>query len=148
MELNPIKLLMYDDLVGTPSAFGPELAYRLRVAQPTLTDGPIHLWYTIILLPMFVYLIFYDLSALVGCWSSFSTRRIIYKFKCVFFWLHCFCGKWEGWTFVNRFNHTSGVTVVTPTDRPKSVRNRCVSEVFCGVFGVVTFLFGCICGCS
>ena len=24
--------------------------------------------------------------------------------------------------------------VVTPTDRPKSVRNRCVIEVFCGVF--------------
>ena len=23
---------------GTPSAFGPELAYRLRVAQPTLMD--------------------------------------------------------------------------------------------------------------
>ena len=27
------------------------------------------------------------------------------------------------------FNHTSGVTVVTPTGRPKSVRNRCVIEV-------------------
>ena len=44
------------------------------------------------------------------------------------------CGKWEGWDPVNRFNHTSWVTVVTPTDRPKSVRNRCVIEVFCGVF--------------
>ena len=32
------------------------------------------------------------------------------------------------------FNHTSGVTAVTPTDRPKSVRNRCVIEVFGGVF--------------
>ena len=29
-------------LVGTPSAFGPELAYRLRVAQPTLMDVPIY----------------------------------------------------------------------------------------------------------
>ena len=28
------------------------------------------------------------------------------------------------------FNHTSWVAVVTPTDRPKSVRNRCVIEVF------------------
>ena len=36
----------------------------------------------------------------------------------------------EGWDPVNRFNHTSMVTVVTPTDRPKSVRNRCVIEVF------------------
>ena len=33
---------------------------------------------------------------------------------------------------INRFNHTSGVTVVSPTDRPKSVRNRCVIEVFGG----------------
>ena len=31
-------------------------------------------------------------------------------------------------------NHTSWVAVVTPTDRPKSVRNRCVIELFCGVF--------------
>ena len=30
-------------------------------------------------------------------------------------------------------NHTSWVDVVTPTDRPKSVRNRCVIELFCGV---------------
>ena len=27
-----------------------------------------------------------------------------------------------------------GLTAVTPTDRPKSVRNRCVIEVFEGVF--------------
>ena len=41
---------------------------------------------------------------------------------------------------VNRYNHTDGVTVVSPTDRPKSVRNRCVIEVFGGVFCVVTLL--------
>ena len=34
----------------------------------------------------------------------------------------------------NRFNHTSWVTAVTPTDRPKSVRNSCVIKVFGGVF--------------
>ena len=45
-------------LFGTPSAFGPEHAYRLRVAQPTLMDVPIYFWYTIILLYMFVYHIF------------------------------------------------------------------------------------------
>ena len=28
----------------------------------------------------------------------------------------------------------SWVAIVTPTDRPKSVRNRCVIEVFGGVF--------------
>ena len=34
-----------------------------------------------------------------------------------------------------------GVTAVTPTDRPKSVCNRCVIEVFGGVFYVFTMLF-------
>ena len=32
------------------------------------------------------------------------------------------------------FNHTSWVAIVTPTDRPKSVRNGCEIEVFDGVF--------------
>ena len=48
--------------------------------------------------------------------------------------LHNYCGEWEGWDPVNWFNHTSWVAIVTPTDRPKSVRNRCVIEVFCVVF--------------
>ena len=38
------------------------------------------------------------------------------------------------------------MTAVTPTDRPKSVRNRCVIKVFCGVFCAVTLLFGFFCG--
>ena len=45
-----------------------------------------------------------------------------------------FCGWWEGWVPVNRFNRTSWMTVVTPTDRPKSVRNCCVIGSFGGVF--------------
>ena len=48
---------------------------------------------------------------------------------------------------VNRFNHTSGVTAVSPTDRPKSVRNRCVIEVFGGVVYVVALPFGFFCEC-
>ena len=35
---------------------------------------------------------------------------------------------------VNQVNHTSWVAVFTPTDRPKSVRNRCLIELFCGIF--------------
>ena len=35
-------------------------------------------------------------------------------------------------------NHTSWVAVVTPADRPKSVRNCCLIELFCGVVCVVT----------
>ena len=33
---------------------------------------------------------------------------------------------------VNQFNNTSGMAVATSTDHPKSVRNRCEIEVFCG----------------
>ena len=35
-------------------------------------------------------------------------------------------------------NHTSWVALVTPTDRPKSVCNCCLIELFCGVVCVVT----------
>ena len=38
-------------------------------------------------------------------------------------------------------NHTSWVALVTPTDRPTSVRNRCLIELFCGVVCVVTCPF-------
>ena len=41
---------------------------------------------------------------------------------------------------VNRFNHTSWLAVVTPTDRPKLVRSRCVIEVLV-TFCVVTLVF-------
>ena len=41
-------------------------------------------------------------------------------------------GEWEG--PVNQVNHTSWVAVVTPTDRPKSVRNRCVINFFVALF--------------
>ena len=45
---------------------------------------------------------------------------------------------------VNSFNHTSWVTTVTPTDRPKSVRNSCIIKVFGGVF----MLSRCFLDCS
>ena len=54
------------------------------------------------------------------------------------------CGEWENWDPVNRFNHTSWMTVVTSTDCPKSVRNRCVIAVFVR-FCVVTFFIFCWC---
>ena len=38
-------------------------------------------------------------------------------------------------------NHTSWVALVTPTDRPKSVCNRCLIELFCGVVCVATCPF-------
>ena len=48
---------------------------------------------------------------------------------------------------VNRFNHTTWVAIVTPTSHLKSVRNRCVIEVFGGLF-VVTLLYGLFYGVS
>ena len=39
------------------------------------------------------------------------------------------------------------MTAVTPTDRPKSVRNRCVIEVFGGVFLCCHDVFWILCGC-
>ena len=60
--------------------------------------------------------------------------------------LHNCCGEWEDWDPVNWFNHTSWVAIVTPTDRPKSVRNRCVIEVFGGVCVLSRCFLG-FCGC-
>ena len=34
----------------------------------------------------------------------------------------------------NQVNHTSQVAIITPTDRPKSVRNRSVIELFVALF--------------
>ena len=45
---------------------------------------------------------------------------------------------------VNQVNHTSWVAVLTPTDRPKSVRNCYVIELFCGVllsFPIMAYIF-------
>ena len=46
-------------------------------------------------------------------------------------------GRWDS----KPINDTSWVAVVIPTDRPKSVRNRCLIELFCGVVCYVTLPF-------
>ena len=90
---------------------------------------------------------FYDLSAWGGCWFVVYIRRLIYI---------CFNACPFDYTAVaksgkvgpvNQFNHTSWVAVVTPTNRPKSVHNRCVIELFCGVVCVVTLPFWHFCWC-
>ena len=81
---------------------------------------------------------FYDLSAWGGCWFVVYIRSFIYKFLNVRpFDNTAVAGSGKVWP-VNKVNHTSWVAVVTPTDRPKSVRNRFVIEFFCGVVCVVT----------
>ena len=81
---------------------------------------------------------------LLVCWLYKEVYLQI--FKCVSFWLHGCCGEWEG-GHVNQVDHASWVAVVTPTDRPKSVRNRCLIELFCGVVCVVTLSFCHFCWC-
>ena len=53
---------------------------------------------------------------------------------CPFPRLHNLCGELEGWDSVNGFHHTSWVAIVTVTDSPKSVRNRCVIKVLVAFF--------------
>ena len=89
----------------------------------------------------FCYIIFiiYALRVSIFITSSLGVAVGLYKevylriFKRVSFWLHGCCVKWEGWAR-KPVNHTSLVAVVTLTDRPKSVRNRCVIELFVALF--------------
>ena len=74
------------------------------------------------------------------------TKVYLQNCKCMSFWLHGCCGEWEGGP-VNQVYHTSWVAVVTPTDRPKSVRNCCLIELLCGVVCVVTLPFWHFCWC-
>ena len=60
---------------------------------------------------------------------SIDKEDYLQKFKCVSFWLLNFCVWLEGLDSAYRFNHTSWMRVVTPTDRPKSVRISYVIEV-------------------
>ena len=48
---------------------------------------------------------------------------------------------------VNQVNHSSWVAIVTPTDRPKSVRNRSIIEHFCGGVCGVILPFSHFCWC-
>ena len=76
---------------------------------------------------------FYDLSAWGDCWFVVYIRRFICKFLnvCPFDYMAVAGSGKIG--PVNQVNHTSWVAVVTPTDRPKSVHNRSVIELLCGV---------------
>ena len=84
---------------------------------------------------------FYDIAAWSGCWFVVYIKRFVYKFLHVRpFDYTAVPGCWKVGP-VNQVNHTSLVAVVTRTDRPKSVRNRCVIERFGCVVCVVTLPF-------
>ena len=77
---------------------------------------------------------FYDISAWGGCWFVVYIR-FIYKF------LNVCPVDYTAVAGIKKVNHTSWVAIVNLTDRPKSVRNRCVIELFCGVVCVVVLPF-------
>ena len=118
-------------LCGTPSVLGLDLASRR--AEHSL------LW------QMFLYILiycFHHLKCLCivfmasPLWLAVDPRSLyggLFTNVYVSFWLHSFSGLWECWDPINRFNHSSFVAVVTPTNRPKSVRNHSLIEVLGGV---------------
>ena len=80
---------------------------------------------------------FYGFSAWGGSWFVVYIR-FIYKFLNVCPFDYTAVAGSGKVVPVNHVNHTNWVAVVTPTDRPKSDRNRCVIELFCGVVCDVT----------
>ena len=103
-------------------------------AYPTPADVFIYFLYTVFITLHVCVIILWPLRFSWLFVLGFYKEDYLQIFKGVSFWLHGFCGQWEGWDPVNRFNHTSWVAIVTSTDRHKSARNRCVMEVFGGVF--------------
>ena len=143
-DLRPLLLL-----VGTPSAIRPELAFSRAEHSLPYSDVTIYI-FAISYLSSMLYVTcidFYDLSAWSGCWFDVYIRRFIYKLLngCPFDYTAVAGSGKVG--PVNQVNHTSWVAVVTPTDRPKSVRDRCLIELFCGVVCVVTLPFWHFHGC-
>ena len=88
-----------------------------------------------------LYVIFMTYPIGGGCWFGDYIRRFIYNILnvCPFDYKSSY-GKFENLAR-KPVNHTSWVALVTPTGRPKSVSNRCVIELFCGVVCVVTLPF-------
>ena len=141
-DLRPLWLL-----VGTPLAIRPELAFSRAEHSRPYSDVTIYIFAIIYLSSMlYVYRFLWPLRLgwlLVCCLYKEVYLQI---FKRVSFWLQAVVGSGKVWP-VNQVNHTSWVAVVTPTDRPKSVRNRCVIELFCSVFCVVALPFWHFCWC-
>ena len=123
-DLRPLWLL-----VGTPSAIRPELASRRAEHSLPYSDVTIYIFdipmlYVRFLLP-------HRLGWLLVCCLYKEVYLQILN-VCPFS-LHGLCGEWEGWTR-KPVNHTSWVAKFTPTDRPKTVRNRCKIELFVALF--------------
>ena len=135
-DLRPLWLL-----VGTPSAIRPELAFSRTEHSLPYSDITIY-FFTISYLSSMLYVYRFLWPLRLGWLLVWCLYKEVYLqiFKRVSFWLH---GCWGSGKVgpVNQVNHTSWVAVVTPTVRPKSVRNRCLIELFCSAVYVVILPF-------
>ena len=134
--------MTYIETVFIPSAIRPELAFSRAEHILPYSEVTIYIYLLYYMYHLcFTCIDFYDLSAWDGCWFVVYIRRFIYKFLnvCPFDYT-AVAGSWKIGP-VNQVNHTSWMAVVTPSDRPKSVRNSYVIELFCGVVCVVTMPF-------
>ena len=131
-------------LVGTPSAIIPELAFSRAEHSRRYSDVAKYIVDIYFLLTMlFVYWFLWPLRLMWLLVCCLYKEVYLQIFKCVSFWLHGCCGEWEGGP-VNQVYNTSWMAAVHQTDRPKSVRNCCLIEVFwrclCCHFALLTFL--------
>ena len=80
------KVEEFDLLVGTPTAFGPELEFRMRIAQPSLIGVHVYFWYTIILLLCLCTTFLWPLCFGWLLVLSLHKEDYLQIFKCVSFW--------------------------------------------------------------
>ena len=138
-DLRPLWLL-----VGTPSAIRPELAFSRAEHSLRYSDVTIYI-FVILYLSYMLYVYRFVWPLRLG-WLSVVVyiRRFIYKFSnvCPFDYTAVAGNGKVG--PVNQVKQTSWVAVVTPTDRPKSVRNLCnrtfLWRCLCCHFALLTFL--------
>ena len=97
-------------------------------------------WYVIFINYLFVYWFLWPLRLvwlLVCCLYKEVYLQIFLMCVLLITRLLRLVGRWAR----KPVNDTSWVALITQTDRPKSVRNRCSIELFCGVVCVVTCPF-------
>ena len=133
-DLRPLWML-----VGTPLAIRPELAWRRTEHSLSYSDITIYIvWYIILITHAVCVLI---LRPLYFVWLLFCClyKEFLYKIfnVCPFDYTYA-AGS-------GKVNHTSWISMVTPTKRPKSVPYRCVIEFvvahfLCCYFARLTFL--------
>ena len=132
----------------TPAAIRPELAFSRAEHSLPYSDVTLYIFLLYHIYHLcFTCIDFYDLSAGGGWWFVVYIRRFIFKFlnMCPFDYTAVAGNGKVG--PVNQVNHPSWVAVVTLTERPKSVRNRYVIELFCEVVCVATLPFWHFCWC-